>query len=82
MGDNCKEIGKLLSDYLDGEIDPRIRGEMDEHFADCPPCLDFLASLRSVVEASRHVHIDDIPPEMKERLRRFLATKIPDHPCP
>jgi anti-sigma factor (TIGR02949 family) len=73
---DCREIGKLLSDYLDGELDPETRSEMDEHLADCPPCLEFLDSFRSVVEASRSIHAEEMPHEMKDRLRRFLAAKI------
>ena len=38
----CKECIELLHDYLDGELSPEIEASLEEHFADCPPCIAFV----------------------------------------
>ena len=41
----CKEIFAQLSAYLDLEIPPDACRQMEEHFKDCPPCIEFVESL-------------------------------------
>ena len=78
MGEYCNEIEKLLSDYVDGDVDAETKAEIDQHMIDCPPCLDFLDSFRGVVAASRCCKIKEMPDVMRDRLRQFLATKLQD----
>ena len=44
----CKECIELLHDYLDGELNPEIEASLEEHFADCPPCIAFVNTYKSV----------------------------------
>ena len=48
-GAECVALFAKLSDYLDGEIDAADCAHVDDHLADCPPCRDFLESLRRTV---------------------------------
>jgi predicted anti-sigma-YlaC factor YlaD len=48
-GPECKALFAKLSEYLDGEIDAVDCAHVDAHLADCPPCRDFLESLRRTV---------------------------------
>ena len=34
----CKDIGAMLSDYVDGELNDEIRCEVTEHLATCSSC--------------------------------------------
>jgi predicted anti-sigma-YlaC factor YlaD len=48
--ENCKEVFAMLSEYLDLEL-PAIDCErIREHLAECPPCVEFIDSLRKSVE--------------------------------
>ena len=38
------------SEYLDGELDDPARRRIDRHTGVCPPCRDFVESLRRLVE--------------------------------
>lgn len=41
----CKEICALLSDYLDGELNEEIQGDVDEHLSTCDDCARELEQL-------------------------------------
>lgn len=39
---NCERIQELiLTDYLDGVLEPKVRTELEGHLADCPQCIEF-----------------------------------------
>lgn len=68
----CKELVDLLADYLEGQLEPEVARELDQHLADCPPCLNFLKTYRATTRLIREVACEDIPAELGERLQRFL----------
>jgi anti-sigma factor (TIGR02949 family) len=72
----CRDAIDLLMDYLERRLPPAEQAALDEHFAACPPCLDFLKAYREtpriVKQCTGHV---TVPSEVKDRLRRFLEQK-------
>lgn len=73
---SCKELVDLLADYLEGQLPPEVAGEIDQHLADCPLCLNFLKTYRVTTRLIREVACEDIPPELGERLQRFLRERL------
>lgn len=76
---DCKQIFEMLSEYLDEELQPGTCEELERHLRDCPPCIDFVESLKRSVQMCRQEAATDIPQpltaEHRERLRdAFLAT--------
>ncbi len=69
----CLEVFARLSDYIDGELDPVDCRHIEEHIADCPPCIEFLRSLRQCVRASHAIEgrgeCPPVPPEFEARLK-------------
>jgi len=51
--ENCKEVFAMLSEYLDLELPAGDCERIREHLAGCPPCLEFIESLRKSVEICR-----------------------------
>ncbi|HPQ65594.1 MAG TPA: zf-HC2 domain-containing protein [bacterium] len=47
----CKE--ELIDLYLDGELDPGARGEVEEHLRGCARCRDLLAARKRQADAYR-----------------------------
>ncbi len=64
----CREVFALLSEYLDGEIDPAVCTGFEEHMDDCPPCQAFLESLRRTVDLTRSLPDQELPEELKQEL--------------
>lgn len=72
----CRECVDLLSDYVDGLL-PKDRSELLEwHLEDCAPCVAFVSTYRSTVDAARGLREIRLPPELRQRLLAFL--KRPD----
>jgi hypothetical protein len=74
--DTCKRVTSLILDYLTGELDHVTARSFEEHLMICPDCVSFLNSYKKTVEFTRSLHYQDIPTEMKKRLRQFLREKI------
>ncbi len=78
-GRRCKRIFALLSDYLDGLLPVGDCRDLERHLEGCKPCIAFLKSLRTTVEACRRYGQNEmrsrppqLPPEMRARLVALL----------
>jgi anti-sigma factor RsiW len=67
----CDAIVELVSDYIDGGLDPDLADGFARHLAECPGCLAYLGQIRAVVERSHALHVDDLPAPVMDAL---LAT--------
>jgi len=43
---DCTHIFELLSEYLDGELEPANCEQLESHLRGCPECIEFVQSLR------------------------------------
>jgi anti-sigma factor RsiW len=70
--ERCKEIFALLSDYLNVELPPEACRHIDRHLAGCPPCVDFVESLRKTIELCRRYRPAELPPALSQHAREEL----------
>jgi len=68
----CRRAIDLLVDYIDGSIAPTEREHLLKHFADCPPCLEFLESYKRTSQLCKQTLLREAPKEVGERLTTFL----------
>lgn len=68
----CKDFCDKLSDYLEGEIAPNECRLIEEHLSDCPPCSLTYQSLKTTVDICGKAFSEEIPHDVKARLRAFL----------
>lgn len=76
---NCKELVYLLSDYLDGSMEEQLRQELSAHIEMCEPCLNFLRTYDKTRILCRQIQPEEIPEEMRQRLRSFVLQKAREH---
>jgi anti-sigma factor RsiW len=57
----CIEVVELVSDYLDGELDPELRRRVEEHLALCPPCRLYVEQVRDTVRALGRLPAHELP---------------------
>ena len=71
---DCKNIVDLLSDYVEGNLDPEMEKEITDHFEDCVECKDFLKQFKKTLEWTRDFFQDEIkiPDAVKNRLKNFV----------
>ena len=48
---NCYEAIDLIGDAIEGTLMPAARAGLDDHFAECPPCRNYMDQLRLTREA-------------------------------
>ena len=68
----CQEILKELSEYIDGELDPRICDCLERHMEDCNPCLVFVNTLKKTISLYKYAASEPLPKEVHIRLHDFL----------
>ncbi len=59
-------------DYLEGELPEPRAAALEAHLNGCSPCLAFLNTYRSTIQVSRQLNVEEIPPELTQRLLEFL----------
>lgn len=69
----CKEIFALLSDYLNLELPPDACQEIEGHLAGCPPCIEFVESLRKTVDLCRLYQPTELPEPLGKNAREELV---------
>lgn len=71
----CDRLQDLLSPYIDGELDPAVRAEVEAHLAACPKCAGLTERMKAALDA--FAAFPEVEPSPALR-RRLLA--IPDRP--
>jgi hypothetical protein len=71
---DCTRYQNLIQKRLDGDITPEENRELDEHLADCPPCLDELTSYAAVKDLLNETL--ETPAEVPEGFFENLAEQL------
>jgi len=69
---NCKKLFLELSDYLDGQLDPSLCSELEQHLSGCEACQTFLTSLERTVLLLRQHKTPALSAEAAKQ-RRFAV---------
>jgi anti-sigma factor RsiW len=51
----CRELIEFLMEYLDGEMTPERRHEVDRHLAVCPSCVEYVKGYQEAVRLGKEV---------------------------
>ena len=73
----CKDVVKLLSEYIDGECSSKDKALIEAHLANCPNCITFVNTFRKSISMAKNLFYADIPGDLRERLHRALDEKAP-----
>ncbi len=69
---SCREVGRFLQDFLDGEVEPSFSAIIGRHLEDCRDCgLD--ADTYQAIKNALANHRPEVPDETLARLRQFGA---------
>jgi anti-sigma factor RsiW len=75
MGCGCGSVVRLLADYLERQLPPRLQQELEQHLARCPRCVAQLRSYQSTVSLLRSLREEELPPELRLTLKSFIDAK-------
>ena len=78
---DCKHVWEHISAYIDGEIDPELRAEIDKHLETCEICSAVLDSTRNIVVLVADDRVFELPAgyssRLHDRIERELETSAP-----
>jgi anti-sigma factor RsiW len=63
----CQELVELVTEYLEGALPPDEVAAVDQHLADCDPCLHYLDQMRATVAALGMVPTERVTETLPEQ---------------
>ena len=62
---NCKRIQEfIITDYIDGQMEDKQKGFIDQHLAHCPACTGYLSSIKKVTITPFVNAIKEVPDQL------------------
>jgi anti-sigma factor RsiW len=71
----CSRVVALLSDYLENRLPAGVRQDLERHLGGCDACTSTLDTFRTTVSLLKSLSEEDLPEELRLRLRSFLDTR-------
>lgn len=71
----CSRVVALLSDYLENRLPPDVKQDLEQHLGGCNSCTSTLDSFRTTVSLLQSISEDDLPQELRLRLKSFLDAR-------
>jgi len=62
---SCSEIVEIVTDYVEGTIDPDLRAAFDAHLAGCDGCTHYLEQIEATIRLVGTIEPDELSPEFK-----------------
>ena len=66
--DSCDGVVELVTEYLDGALDPEVRARFEAHLGVCDGCDIYLDQMRATIAASGRVDLENVAPATLEGL--------------
>ncbi|HET7487038.1 MAG TPA: zf-HC2 domain-containing protein [Acidimicrobiales bacterium] len=64
----CRQAVELLTDWLEGALEPAEAARFEAHLAACDACTAYLAQIRDLLEALGHLPPERLPPAVLDEL--------------
>ena len=68
---NCHEAIDLIGDAIEGTLAPEALTGLDEHFAECPPCRNYMDQIRVTRQALGHLSAPGEAFDRNDLIARF-----------
>jgi anti-sigma factor RsiW len=68
----CDDLRKLISEYIDGELERELRVEFEEHLSHCERCQIVITTTRRTISIYQRTSRRRVPDETTRRLRETL----------
>lgn len=73
---NCRGVIRELSRYLDEELDPRARADLEQHLNNCQDCRLVVDTTRKTIQIFCNSEPVPLPADVSQRLHTALAQKL------
>ena len=76
----CQQVVELVTEYLDGVMEPARRARFEQHLTGCHGCTAYLAQFRTTVALVGRLDADAVPPPVMQDLLAAFRTWADDRP--
>ncbi|MGC2107997.1 MAG: zf-HC2 domain-containing protein [Candidatus Korobacteraceae bacterium] len=73
---NCKHVWAEISSYIEGDVSPEMRADIEEHLAHCRHCAAVLDSTRNILILIADERTFELPVGYSDRLHARLQHEI------
>lgn len=71
----CEELLKMLSEFVDGTVDPAICEQFERHMAGCNPCQVVVDNIRKTITLYKNGQPCELPLEFRSKLHSLLRER-------
>ena len=71
---DCRQILRELSDYLDADLPPQLRLQIERHLKECVHCTAVYDGMRNVVRLLGDEKVIELPEGLSERLYKRIVS--------
>jgi len=79
---SCDDVRAALGDYIDGDVAPEVRSELERHLAECRTCQVLYDTTRKTLRIVTDVGSLEVPEAVSERLLRRIMSGLAALPDP
>ena len=72
---NCKGVIRELSNYIDGDLDPALKQELERHLEHCEDCTMVVDQTRKTIRIFSGAEAVSLPEEVHSRLHKVLRER-------
>jgi anti-sigma factor RsiW len=73
----CKKAKKLISDYIDGELDSSKRSSLEKHLETCEECRKFMADTQRIAHTAQELDAGSPSPYVWTRIKQGVKAQTP-----
>jgi anti-sigma factor RsiW len=74
-GATCQQVVELVSDYLDGLLDPDNAAAVAAHLEQCPGCREYVQQMQTTTGSLHDLPAEELDPDMTARLMAAFAAQ-------
>ena len=77
---SCEDVRAALGDYIDGDVSPDIRRELERHLAECRTCQVLYDTTRKTLRIVTDIGSFEVPEAVSERLINRIMSGLAASP--
>ena len=74
---SCEEVRAALSNYIDGDVSPGLRRELEHHLSECRTCQVLYDTTRKTLRIVTNVESFEVPEAVSEQLIKRIMSRLP-----
>ena len=73
---SCEDVRAALSDYMDGDVSPDLRRELERHLAECRTCQVLYDTTRKSLQIVTDLGTFEVPEAVSEQLVKRIMSRL------